>query len=325
MDTLTHGLFGLAVGTLRPRDSAGGPLAPTDKATLLACVIAAELPDLDYLWPASDGVLVTLRAHRGLSHSLVAAPAVALVAAGIALLIVRRARVAPVYAQAVLAVVFAHLLPDLWTGWGTRLFLPWSSERMNLDFTMVLDPLVTLPLLVGAVFGYRARARDFRRPIWLGLAVASLYVGSRVAIRAALTSSVEDKYATSEVHVFPAPFSVLGWRYVAEVDGGYAAGTVDVGGAPVEQARHARDLSAAEALRGDPIIDEVIAWARYPTVQLAELEGGRRTLAVGDLRYHAGGEPTLKFVVELDAAGKVTSAKLDRGGSVREVIERFRR
>lgn len=324
MDTLTHALFGLSVGALRPREASGGPLSPTDKATLLACVVGAELPDLDYLWPASDGVLVTLRAHRGLSHSLIAAPVVALVATGIALALVRQGRVARVYPQALLAVVAAHLLPDLWTGWGTRLFLPWSSERLNLDTTMVLDPLVTLPLLVGAIFAYRLRAQDFRRPLWLGLGVAALYVGARATIREVLTSKVEASYGAGAVHVFPAPFSVLGWRYVAEVEGGYAAGSIALGGEPNEQARHSRELGAAEALRGDPIIDEVLAWARYPTVELLAKGDGAQTLSVGDLRYHANGAPTLKFVVELDASGKVVSARLDRGGSLRQVIDRFR-
>jgi hypothetical protein len=66
MDTLTHGLLGLTVGAIRQPEG-----TPTDRAVLLAAVIAAELPDLDYLWPSDKLVLVTLRAHRGLSHALV--------------------------------------------------------------------------------------------------------------------------------------------------------------------------------------------------------------------------------------------------------------
>ena len=56
MDSLTHALLGLTLGALRkPNAPRGIPLTPTDRAVLLAAVIAAELPDLDYLWPAGEG------------------------------------------------------------------------------------------------------------------------------------------------------------------------------------------------------------------------------------------------------------------------------
>jgi inner membrane protein len=50
MDSLTHALLGLTLGALRKPDAPPGtPLAATDRAVLLAAVLAAELPDLDYL------------------------------------------------------------------------------------------------------------------------------------------------------------------------------------------------------------------------------------------------------------------------------------
>lgn len=292
---------------------------------LLGCVLAAEIPDLDYLLPASDPVLVTLRAHRGLSHSLAMAPVVAAIATTLAWLVFRRARVRSVAVQALLAVVFAHLLPDLWTGWGTRILLPWSSERLTLDWSMVVDPLVTLPLLAGAVLAYRARRTDFRRPLWVGLGMTMLYLGARIGIRETVRPSVEDHYGVATAHVFPSPLRVFQWRYVVETDDGYAVGVVDLAGAPIEQARHPRGLDAADHLRQTKVVDEVLAWARYPTIEVQSREDGGTTLTVADLRYHAGGQPTLTFVVELDPNGDVEGARLDRGGSVRSLLERFRR
>ncbi|NUP12998.1 MAG: metal-dependent hydrolase [Polyangiaceae bacterium] len=324
MDTLTHGLFGLAIGALRRREPAKSPLTPTEKAVLLACVLAAEIPDLDYLLPAGDPVLVTLRAHRGLSHSLMMAPAVAAIATLVARLVFRSARTSAVVLQALVAVVFAHLLPDLWTGWGTRILLPWSAERMTLDWTVVVDPLVTLPLLVGAVLAFRARAVDYRRPLWIGLGVTVAYLGARISIRASLQSTVESAYGTADVNVFPAPLRVLQWRYVAETGAEYAVGTISLGGDPVEEGRHPRGVEAANDLRGPTVVDEVLAWARYPTVTVLAREDGGKTLTVADLRYHAGGEPTLKFIVELAGDGSVESARLDRG-SARDLVDRFRR
>lgn len=82
MDTLTHGLLGAAVGAIPwPSRRTGAESASAARAGILTGVLAAELPDLDYLLPARDAVLHTLTAHRGLTHSLVGVPFVALVAA----------------------------------------------------------------------------------------------------------------------------------------------------------------------------------------------------------------------------------------------------
>ena len=60
MDNLTHGLLGLALGALRrPEAPAGAPLSPTDKAVLLGCLLASELPDLDTLLPGDPIVVET--------------------------------------------------------------------------------------------------------------------------------------------------------------------------------------------------------------------------------------------------------------------------
>ena len=321
MDTLTHGLLGLSIAALRRRDGSAA-----DAAAPLACVLAAELPDLDYLWPSGDAVLAALRAHRGLSHALVASPLVALAATGLAVLFVRWrrgawSRVLPVLALAWLAVVAGHLLPDLWTGWGTRLFLPFSDERLALDWTMVLDPLVTLPLLAGAIWAWRRPAR-FRRALLTGLAVAGLYVGARAATHALLEARLRAAYPTaSRVDAFPALLRPLTWRWVAVIGEEYALGSVGVLGAPREHPRYVRGSEAwiPATAKAAPVVSEVLAWARYPIVEL-----GRGQVRVADLRYHLGGKPTLTFVFELARDGTVTGASLDRGGDARQLLERWR-
>src|SRR5687768_9409204 len=137
MDTLTHGLLGAALAALPLPRRLEAPGSVPVRAALLVSVLAAELPDLDYLLPAEDAVLRTLSAHRGFSHSLVAVPVVALAAALLTKALFRRSALAALYCRALLCVPLAHLLPDLWTGWGTRLLLPFSERRLALDWTMV--------------------------------------------------------------------------------------------------------------------------------------------------------------------------------------------
>lgn len=328
MDNLTHGLLGLAVGALRRPDAGPGPQArasPTDRAVLVAAVLASELPDLDTLLARGDAVTVALQAHRGLSHSLLFAPVVALAATLGARALFRDSRPRPVFLSSLASVLVAHLLPDLWTGWGTRLLLPFSDARLSLDWTMVVDPWVTLPLLASAVVAWRQRAR-WRRALLVGLACSAAYVGARVASWGVLTRRVEAAYpAARAVRVFPLPFSVGTWRYVATLPGGVlAAGEVPLTGAPREARRAASTVDALpEDVRAVPPVREALAWARFPLVTLTAVDGGRE-VRIDDLRYHLRGQPTLGFVIRLDAANQVTHARLERGGSASELLRRWR-
>ncbi len=325
MDNLTHGLLGLAIGALR-RPDAGASLSATDKAVLLGCVLASELPDLDTLLPAENSVVHALQSHRGLSHSLALTPLVALVATVLVRLVFRRARSAPVFLFSLLSVNVAHLLADVWTGWGTRVLLPFSERRLTLDWTLVVDPLVTLPLLAGALLAWRRRAH-WRRAVLLGAACAAANLGLRVGLHAALTSRVRATYPTAErVQVFPAVLSVTTWRYVAVLPTGYVAGTVSALGPPHEQARPARPAPDVppEPLRAVPTVREALAWARFPVVASAPTADGGTTLRIGDLRYHLQGKPTLEFVLELGPDARVRDARLERGGSASELLRRWR-
>lgn len=326
MDTLTHGLLGVALAALPlPRRIEKAGATPL-RAAILASVLAAELPDLDYLLPAEDAVLHTLSAHRGYSHSLLAVPAVALVAALLSKAVFRRAAFATLYVRALISVPLAHLLPDLWTGWGTRLLLPLSERRLALDWTMVVDPVFTAPLLLALLWaGYRRK--QFRKAMALGAATSALYVALRVGCATHLTAEVAQVYPrAASVHVFPTLLGVTRWRYVARFHADYAAGTVTLGRTPVEGARH-RALPTgpvADDLRRVPTVREALSWARFPVVSTTLLERSVRRVTIADLRYHIGGEPTLAFVIDVGLNGRVHDARLDRGGSAGELLRRFR-
>jgi len=327
MDNLTHGLVGLAIGALRRPDGgpgAGRPFSATDKAVLLASALAAELPDLDTLLPAANEVMHALHAHRGISHALLVAPAWAAVAAGIACAIFRGARAGQAFLFALGAVVFAHLAPDLWTGWGTRALLPFSDARLHWDLTSVVDPLFTLPLVAAAIFALVRRTR-WRRALTVGLAISCAYLGFRTVSRAILVERVESSYPTaSQVEVFPSLLSATRWRWVAALPEGYAAGAVGLLGAVEEQRVVPLSPPLPAALAENETVREALAWARLPSVSVEPLGDGGSQVRIADLRYHMGGEPTLSIVVDLDDRGEARDARLDRGGSASDIAARWR-
>lgn len=328
VDNLTHGLLGVAIGVLLPtgdRPSAHG-ISPTRKAAVLAGLLAAELPDLDSLWPAADPVLHALRAHRGLSHSLIFTPVVALAAAAVAKGVFRKAHLAPIALTALVSVLLAHLLADLWTGWGTRLLLPFSDQRLTLDWALVVDPLITLPLLFSFLWAMR-RPERWKRAAATGLLLSAGYLATRIALREVNAAQLARHYPTAgRVEVFPSWFALRTWRYVVVLpDGTFAAGDSAAFG-EIDEQRRARVRGAEalnEAARGVATVQEAIAWARIPQVEQLETSRGS-TVRVADLRYHLRGEPTLAFVIELDRSGRVLEARLERGGSVKSLLERWR-
>jgi inner membrane protein len=223
------------------------------------------------------------------------------------------------------AVLFAHLLADAWTGWGTRLALPFSDARVTLDWMMVIDPLFTLPLLVGALWGIRKRTL-IRRAVLTGAAVSCIYLAARIAIRAGLTSRVQASYPNAEmVQVFPSWFGPIHWRYVAVFRDRFAVGRVSVFAAAQEQAIHRRALNdgLSPLANSNTTVREALAWARFPLVHEQPRAPSGVELSIADLRYHLNGAPTLSFRIDLDDRARVVSATLDRGGSARSLLERF--
>ncbi len=321
MDTLTHGLLGLAIACVRrPEAPTGEMWTPTDRAVVLGAVLAAELPDLDYFLPAANEALHALRAHRGWSHAVVVAPVIAMVAMGIAKLVFRRARPRPVYWTCLASVLVAHLLCDTWTGWGTRLLLPFSDQRIHLDWTMVIDPWFTGPLLAGAILVVARRRGSWRRAMLAAAAVSVLYLGFRVTSHQLLGARLHASHpAATRIDVFPALLSPHRWRFVAVEEDELIAGTVALGSDAVEQSRTPRGTEAAliGPLRADKTVVEAMAWARFPIVSVTS-----DTVRIADLRYHLGGAPTLTFVLAREG-DRVVSAKLDRGGSFRELLRRW--
>ncbi len=128
MDNVTHSLVGLM-------------MARVSKQNAGMMIVAANLPDLDVV-SFLGGSVTYLEYHRGLTHSLAAAPLLAL----IPMLLFRRRDWAAYLAC--LAGVLSHLLLD-WTNiYGIRLLLPFSSKWLHLDITDVVDPWILLMLLL---------------------------------------------------------------------------------------------------------------------------------------------------------------------------------
>lgn len=252
MDLLTHGLLGAAVAqALFTRRIPGRPWA--------IGMFAALLPDLDVLFALRSDPLTATLLHRHFSHALAFAPVWALAAS---LPFVFRERYRPYRGwvfSAALAGVMSHVSLDACTFYGTCLWWPVSARRVALDWVALIDPLVTLPLLLGVWYAGR---KHLTWPAAAALALSLGYLGF-AALQHERAMDAQRRIAESRGHsiargrVMPTLGQTLRWRSVYEHEGRLYADGLRLGVTPTFfQGRSVRRLKA------DDLPDDIPGAAR---------------------------------------------------------------
>jgi inner membrane protein len=139
---------------------------------------------------------------------------------------------------AVAGALLTHPLLDALTVYGTQLALPFTNRPFGLGSVFIIDPLVTLPMLVGTTLAlvWRGSAAGLRANA-IGLALACAYLAWGVLAQAqvqrvAASSLAARGIAAERVLVTPAAFNSLLWRVVAFGGGRYHEGFYSLLDAP---------------------------------------------------------------------------------------------
>ena len=170
MDPLTHAAFGLAICEAGPRKRIG-------PAAIGLAIAASVLPDGD----AAIGLIspwALMQYHRTLTHSVGFVPIMAVVLA-FAWKRFSSCKDFRLLCLFGLVLGYAHLLLDLPTSYGTEFLWPISYHRFALDWVAVVDPVVTVVLIVGVIGAWRAGRRGHargERVAAAGLIVAIAYI-----------------------------------------------------------------------------------------------------------------------------------------------------
>lgn len=217
MDPLTHSFLGMATALVVARRS-----TPRGQAAW-AGLAAGLLPDTDVFLRNAADPLFFIEYHRHFTHSLAFSPVIAALAIGIAWLIYRviarrTIPLIPLLLPAWLAGL-SHIFCDLWTSYGTRVWWPFSDARVSLDWVAVVDPLLTLPLLLLVVLALTGK-RNARKYATLGLACVSLYLGLAViqhhraaaAVTQWLAQSGSASPGSVQITVKPSIANIVVWR-----------------------------------------------------------------------------------------------------------------
>lgn len=267
------------------------------RKALIAGAMLGTLPDLDVFIDFGD-VVRNFTYHRGFSHSLLVLPGVA----ALIWLALRRwwapVREAPRHwLLAISLALLTHPLLDAHTAYGTQLFWPLAFTPTSWSTIFIIDPLYTLPLLVGVVAVSVWQSRPgATRALVAALALSTAYlgwtwIGKTIVERHARQSLASAGIEYTAMFTTPAPLNSLLWRVVVLTDGGYAEGfdslLIDEG--DMAFARYASDTQALNEA-GDIWAVRQLRWFANDFVR-ADVVDGRLTIT--DLRM--GQEPTYVF------------------------------
>jgi inner membrane protein len=276
-----------------------------------ALIVGANLPDLDALayfaGPAAD-----LEWRRGWSHGVLALAVLPFILTGLLLLIHRwtkrpvRWAAPPILEPKQLLLlsfiaILSHPILDTLNTYGVRWLMPFSGKWFYGDTLFIVDPWVWLLLALG-IYSSRRRERSKRldptRPVWLALAVMTLYVGgmavSGMAAARIVASEVSSLSGTQVQATMAGPVLLdpMAREFVTEQEGEYRVGTFrwlerahvkrgDVLTYPRGRPSHPAVLLAVESQVGR----RFLGWARFPTFDIEQVGPGQYLVHIVDLRY----------------------------------------
>ncbi|MCM2129849.1 metal-dependent hydrolase [Larsenimonas rhizosphaerae] len=210
MDSITQAALGATLG--------GAVLGrPLGRKALIGGALLGTLPDMDVLI-SHGSAIADFTGHRGFSHSLLVLTVLAaLMTLGLSRW--RRTRHIPAHLWwwFCFLPLITHPLLDALTAYGTRLFWPLNSPPIALDTLFIIDPLYTLPLLLGVLI--TLVRPSLHRSVVIGLALSTLYMGWAITAKQIIRASIspvliDHRWQQADRFIQPMPMTTFLWRVV---------------------------------------------------------------------------------------------------------------
>ncbi|WP_280540823.1 metal-dependent hydrolase [Chromohalobacter sp. 11-W] len=299
MDSLTQACLGAAIGGTVLGRRLG-------RKAVIAGAVLGTLPDLDVVIDYGDAV-ADYTYHRGFSHSLWVLGALAVLLTGLARAGERWRQISPPIGTWRWGLLFGsclltHPMLDAFTTYGTQLWWPMTTPPVSWHSIFIIDPLFTLPLLVGVVAtlikGYSPRLLGW------GLTLACFYLTFAVAAQNTVDARIGPSLASQGLEdaprlVQPTPFNTLLWRVTVVEDDAYYEGVVSLfdGHTPMALTRLPRGGEWQDAALATAA-GRRLAWFAGPFLRYrTEERQGTTQLIATDLRLGTPGYHMFNFTL----------------------------
>jgi inner membrane protein len=221
MDSLTQAALGAAIGEALLGKKIGS------KGALLGAIVAT-VPDLDIALYLVYDKFEMLSIHRGYSHSIL----FSILGAFLLVYVLQRIKWTKQVSYQRLWIfswlaLFTHMLLDAFTAYGTQLLLPFSNERVGFDSINIVDPVYTVPLLIGLLGSLAFFRNKPSRAVfnYVGIAISTLYLISTLGIKNQVdnyfkTALAKQDIAYNSLLTVPVGIASINWYGVAKTDTG---------------------------------------------------------------------------------------------------------
>ncbi len=223
MDSITQATLGAAVGHLCWHNQIGR------KAIFIGAAIGT-IPDLDIVvYPFLDKVQ-QLYWHRGESHSVFFMLLGAIPTAWLLSRLFKEKELNfTLSCLGAFLIYSTHILIDVFTIYGTQLLAPISRKGFAFGNFFIIDPLFTLPLLIGLALAYLLKPPWSIRMNALGLVAVSCYAIWSLSMQTIAKDKFHvamDKsgYEIKRQLTSAGAFTTFLWRNVAETSDGFLLG-----------------------------------------------------------------------------------------------------
>lgn len=221
MDSLTQAALGAAIGEAALGKKIG------NKGAVLGAIIAT-IPDLDVALYLFYDKFKMLSIHRGFSHSIL----FSILGAFLIAYVLQRIKWTKQIGYQRLWIftwlaLFTHMLLDAFTAYGTQLLLPFSDARIGFDSINVVDPVYTIPLLLGLVCSLFVFKSKPSRTVYnyIGIAVSTIYLLATLGVKNHVKEHFKNELAKQNISynsllTMPVGIANVNWYGVAKTNGG---------------------------------------------------------------------------------------------------------
>ncbi|MBI2487686.1 MAG: metal-dependent hydrolase [Deltaproteobacteria bacterium] len=282
MDTITHGLIGALA-------SKAGFYQKPGRVATVAFTIGAVFPDVDFV-TLFLGPDFALRYHRGITHSVIAAPFFAILLGAIIYRFSSFKNLRFLTLPVALG-IYSHIFFDLITSYGTVVFDPLSMKRYSWNLVFILDPFITLPVLIGLILAWRKKEIAFKVSI-IVLTFLSLYLLVCLYARDINSERLAEfaKKRSLDViksSVYPRPLAPFFWMGVIETEEAFYKGNLSIFNNGIYDYEVIQKTEGNSYIKLANKLDEVrlYRWFADFPVSLYKNEDGKHIVEFYDLRF----------------------------------------
>ena len=250
---------------------------------------AGMSPDLDVFIRSSTDPLLFLEFHRHFTHALIFIPIGAAIVATTLHWFVRKHLS---YKEAYLACLLAyctHGLLDACTTYGTQLLQPFSDYRVAWNNISVVDPLFTVPLVIGVILACRLHSQRMVQIciLWIVSYLSLGWIQMERATTVGAQIAATRGHQPSELSMKPSFGNLLVWKSIYAHEGRYYVDGIRTGwdvtvcpGTSVEKLDRTKHLPFMQAESQQAIDLERFRWFSQGYLAATGVPG-----EVTDMRY----------------------------------------